>query len=103
VAGSFGCSELQTWRHVIIPSAVPFIAAGLNLAVGRALVGMIIAEFYTSASGLGYMVLVSGNTFQTARMFVPIIVVMALGVLLLGATRSLKRRVSPWSEKEDRL
>jgi ABC-type nitrate/sulfonate/bicarbonate transport system permease component len=102
VAGSFGCSELQTWRHVIIPSAVPFIAAGLNLAVGRALVGMIIAEFYTSASGLGYMVLVSGNTFQTARMFVPIIVVMALGVLLLGATRTLKRKVSPWSEKEDR-
>lgn len=103
VASSFGCSQFQTWRHVILPSAVPFIAAGLNLAVGRALVGMIIAEFYTSASGLGYMILVSGNTFQTAKMFVPIIVVMTLGVLLLGATRSLKRRVSPWSEKEDRL
>lgn len=103
VAGSFGCSQLQTWRHVIIPSAVPFIAAGLNLAVGRALVGMIIAEFYTSASGLGYMILASGNTFQTAKMFVPIIVVMALGVLLLGATRTLKRKVSPWSEKEDLL
>lgn len=102
VAGSFGCNELQTWRHVILPSSVPFIAAGLNLAVGRALVGMIIAEFYTSASGLGYMVLVSGNTFQTARMFVPILVVMALGVCLLGATRTLKRRVSPWSEQEDR-
>lgn len=103
VADSFGCSDLQTWRHVIVPSAVPFIAAGLNLAVGRALVGMIIAEFYTSASGLGYMVLVSGNTFQTARMFVPILVVMTLGVLLLGATRVLKRKVSPWSEQEGRL
>lgn len=103
VAGSFGCSQFQTWRHVILPSAVPFIAAGLNLAVGRALVGMIIAEFYTSASGLGSMILISGNTFQTAKMFVPIIVVMTLGVLLLGATRTLKRKVSPWSEKEDRL
>jgi len=103
VAGSFRCSEIQTWRHVILPSAVPFIAAGLNLAVGRALVGMIIAEFYTSASGLGYMVISAGNTFQTAKMFVPILVVMALGVFLLGLTRTLKRRVSPWSEQEGRL
>jgi NitT/TauT family transport system permease protein len=103
VAESFGCSELKTWRHVILPSAVPFIAAGLNLAVGRALVGMIIAEFYTSASGLGYLVLSAGNTFQTAKMFVPILVVMTLGVVLLGVTRTLKRRVSPWSEQEGRL
>jgi ABC-type nitrate/sulfonate/bicarbonate transport system permease component len=103
VAESFGCSELKTWRHVILPSAVPFIAAGLNLAVGRALVGMIIAEFYTSASGLGYMVISAGNTFQTAKMFVPILVVMALGVFLLGVTRTLKRKVSPWSEQEGRL
>lgn len=102
VSRSLRLSELQTWRHVILPSSVPFIAAGLNLAVGRALVGLIIAEFYTSAGGLGYMVLVAGNTFQTAKMFVPIIVVMVLGVLLLGATRSLKRRVAPWSEQEDR-
>lgn len=102
VARSFRLTELQTWRHVILPSSVPFIAAGLNLAVGRALVGLIIAEFYTSAGGLGYLVLVAGNTFQTAKMFVPIIVVMALGVTLLGATRTLKRKVAPWSEQEDR-
>ena len=103
VAESFGCGEVATWRHVIVPSAVPFITAGLNLAVGRALVGMIIAEFYTSASGLGYMVISAGNTFQTAKMFVPILVVMALGVLLLGVTRTLKRKASPWSEQEGRL
>jgi ABC-type nitrate/sulfonate/bicarbonate transport system permease component len=103
VARSFGCGEVATWRHVILPSAGPFIAAGLNLAVGRALVGMIIAEFYTSASGLGYLVLSASNTFQTAKMFVPILVVMALGVLLLGATRTLKRKASPWSEQEGRL
>jgi len=103
VARSFGCKEFATWRHVVLPSAVPFVAAGLNLAVGRALVGMIIAEFYTSASGLGYMVLSASNTFQTAKMFVPILVVMALGVFLLGLTRTLKRKVSPWSEQEGRL
>lgn len=103
VAQSFGSKELQTWRHVVLPSSVPFIAAGLNIGVGRALVGLIIAEFYTSAGGLGYLVLAAGNTFQTAKMFVPIIVVMALGVVLLGATRTIKLKVSPWSEQEGRL
>ena len=103
VARSFGCGEVATWRHVVLPSSVPFIAAGLNLAVGRALVGMIIAEFYTTASGLGSLVLTASNTFQTAKMFVPILVVMGLGVVLLGATRTLKRKVSPWSEQEGRL
>ncbi|MGH2856750.1 MAG: ABC transporter permease [Solirubrobacteraceae bacterium] len=103
VARSFGSSEMQTWRHVVLPSSVPFIAAGLNIGVGRALVGMIIAEFYTSAGGLGYIVLAAGNTFQTAKMFAPIIVVMALGVVLLGATRTIKLKVAPWSEQEGRL
>lgn len=103
VAESFGSKEMQTWRHVVLPSSVPFIAAGLNIGVGRALVGLIIAEFYTSAGGLGYLVLAAGNTFQTAKMFVPIIVVMALGVVLLGATRTIKLKVSPWSEQEGRL
>jgi NitT/TauT family transport system permease protein len=103
VAESFGGTELKAWRHVVLPSAVPFIAAGLNLAVGRALVGMIIAEFYTSASGLGYLVISAGNTFQTAKMLVPVLVVMGLGVVLLGVTRTLKRKVSPWSEQEGRL
>jgi NitT/TauT family transport system permease protein len=103
VSRSFGASELETWRHVVLPSSVPFITAGLNIGVGRALVGMIIAEFYTSAGGLGYMVLSAANTFQTAKMFVPILVVMFLGVVLLGATRTLKLRLSPWSEQKDRL
>jgi len=48
------------------------------------------------------MVISAGNTFQTAKMFVPILVVMTLGVFLLGVTRTLKKKVSPWSEQEGR-
>ena len=98
VARAFRCSEGQMWWHVVIPGAVPFIMAGLNQAVGRALVGVVIAEFYTSLTGLGYMIEQAANTYQTAQMFVPIVVLMVLGVLLMALVRLLQARISPWFE-----
>jgi len=96
VARSFGSSEWRMWRDVLLPWAVPYIAAGVRLAIGRALVGMIIAEFYTSISGLGYMIVQYANTFRTDRLFVPIVVLMVMGVGLTSLLRSLERRVAPW-------
>src|SRR6201981_87033 len=55
VARSFCSSEGQLWRHLIIPSAIPFIVVGIRLAIGRGLVGMIVAEFYTSVTGFGFI------------------------------------------------
>lgn len=95
----FKASEWQTWRHVVLPSCVPFIVAGINVALGHALTGLIISEFYTNAAGLGGIVLNAGTNFQTARMFVPIIVIMALGITLMSGTRWLKRRLAPWAER----
>jgi NitT/TauT family transport system permease protein len=99
VARAFRATDRQTWRHVVLPSCIPYIAAGINISLGHALTGMIIAEFYTNASGLGGLVLTNADTFQTARMFVPVFVVMALGVLLMSSTRSLKRKIAPWAER----
>lgn len=99
VAKAFRATDRQTWRHVVLPSCIPYIAAGINISLGHALTGMIIAEFYTNASGLGGLVLNNADTFQTARMFVPIFVVMGLGVLLMSSTRVLKRKIAPWAER----
>ena len=99
VAKAFRATDRQTWRHVVLPSCIPYIAAGINISLGHALTGMIIAEFYTNASGLGGLVLNNADTFQTARMFVPIFVVMGLGVLLMSSTRWLKRKIAPWAER----
>ncbi len=98
-ARAFHATERQMWRHVTVPSCIPFIAAGINVSLGHALTGLIIAEFYTNASGLGGIVLKSADTFQTARMFVPIVTVMVLGILLMSGTRWLKRVVAPWAER----
>ena len=59
------------WRHLIIPSAIPFIVAGVRLAIGRGLVGMIVAEFYTSVTGLGYMIVRYANALETDNSLFP--------------------------------
>jgi len=103
VARSFCSTEAQLWRHLIIPSAIPFIVVGIRLAIGRGLVGMIVAEFYTSVTGLGYMIVRYANAFETDKLFVPIVVVMAMGVGLMGLVKWIETRIAPWrnfTEKE---
>jgi sulfonate transport system permease protein len=102
VARSFCSSESQLWRHLIIPSAVPFIVAGVRLAIGRGLVGMIVAEFYTSVTGLGYMIVRYANALETDKLFVPIVVVMILGVGLLSLAKWVEGRIAPWRNSANR-
>jgi NitT/TauT family transport system permease protein len=100
VARSFCSSERRLWSDLIIPSALPFILAGVNLAIGRGLVGMVVAEFFTSVAGLGYMIVQYANSFETAKLFVPIVVLMALGVTLIGLIKVIERKVAPWQNRE---
>lgn len=101
VARSFCSTEGQLWRHLIIPSAIPFIVVGVRLAIGRGLVGMIVAEFYTSVTGLGYMIVRYANAFETDKLFVPIVVVMVLGVGLMSLAKWVEGRIAPWRNFEE--
>ena len=96
VARSFCSSERRMWFDLILPSALPFIVTGLRLAIGRALIGVIIAEFYTSLSGLGDLITTYASNFQTARMFVPIVVIALLGVVFTALLELAERRLVPW-------
>ena len=97
VARSFRSSEWRVWRDVLLPFALPYIAAGVRLAIGRGLVGMVIAEFYTTISGLGFMITRYANVFEMDKTFVPVIMLMVLGVSLTSALKALERRIAPWS------
>jgi NitT/TauT family transport system permease protein len=97
VAQSFRSSEWRTWRDVLLPFAMPYIIAGLRLAIGRGLIGMIIAEFYTTISGLGFMITKYANVFAMDKTFVPVIVLMVLGVSLTTLLKWIGRRIAPWS------
>jgi len=97
VARSFRSNERRMWQDVLLPFAVPYIIAGIRLAIGRGLIGMIIAEFYTTISGLGYMITRYANIFEMDKTFVPVIVLMILGVSLTTILKWVGRRIAPWS------
>ena len=100
VARSYSANEVGLWKDVVLPSALPYVVTGIRLAVGRALVGVVIAEFYTSIAGLGFLIVTYANTFQTARVFVPVVVLMALGVVLTAGLQLLEGRIAPWQSTE---
>ena len=100
VARSFCSSERQLWSDVIVPSALPYILVGLRLAIGRGLVGIVIADFYTAISGIGYLIVQYANNFQTAKLFVPILTLMLLGVVLTELLKVLERRITPWLNQD---
>ncbi len=96
VGTAFVAPKAVIVRRIILPATLPYIMAGLKLAVGRGVVGMIIAEFFTSISGLGAIIITSANNFDTATMFVPVLIVMILAWALTQAIGALERRVAPW-------
>ena len=100
VARAYLAPPRQILFKVICPAALPFIMAGVRIAVGRALVGMIVAELFTAITGLGAMLSLYGNIFETAKMFVVIVVLAFLGIVLIRATQWLERRMATWKETE---
>jgi NitT/TauT family transport system permease protein len=100
VGKAFRCSERQLWINIVIPAALPFIVTGLRLAVGRALIGMVLADLYTAISGIGYLIVRTASTFQIDRMFVPIVTLGLLGVLSTALLRLLEKKVAPWTNAQ---
>lgn len=100
VGQAYLASRRQIMFKVVLPAALPFIMAGVRIAVGRAVVGMIIAELFTAITGLGAMLSLYGAIFETAKMFVVIIVLAVLGVSLIHAAQMLERKMARWKETE---
>ncbi|TME63770.1 MAG: ABC transporter permease [Chloroflexi bacterium] len=100
VARSFNTSERRLWTDVILPSAMPYVLAGVRLAIGRGLIGMIVAEFFIGLVGLGYLIISYENVFRIDRMFVPVIVVATMGILMMGFVQWLEGRIAPWLKRE---
>jgi NitT/TauT family transport system permease protein len=99
VGKSLVASDAVILRRIVLPATLPYIMAGIRLAVGRAVVGMVIAEFFTTISGLGAIIITSANNFDTATMFVPIIVLMILAVGLNSLIGWFEGFVAPWQDE----
>jgi NitT/TauT family transport system permease protein len=98
-ARSFGASEWQIFKAVVLPSTVPFILTGLRLAVGRALIGVMVGELYAATAGIGFMITVAGATFQTDKVFVGVLIFAISGMVLTDLIDRFEHRFDKWRPK----
>jgi len=98
-ARSFGASEWQIFKSVVLPSTVPFILTGLRLAVGRALIGVMVGELYAATAGIGFMITVAGATFQTDKVFVGVLIFAISGMFLTDVIDRIEHRFDKWRPK----
>src|SRR5499433_4566683 len=96
VVRSLGGSERDLYFKVIFPSVLPYIVAGARIAVGRALIGVLVGEFFAASEGIGYAISRFGDLFSLDRMFGCILVIMVIAVALTEGIRRAERAAFPW-------
>jgi ABC-type nitrate/sulfonate/bicarbonate transport system permease component len=95
-AHSFGASDRQIFLTVALPGSVPFILTGLKLAVGRALIGVVVGEMVAAEAGVGYMMTKAGATFQTSTVMVGVLIIAVFGMVSMGVLGRMEKRFQAW-------
>ena len=98
VAKSFRSSEWALWREVMLPYTLPYTMTGVRQAIGRALVGMIAAEFFLSSTGLGQLIMGASQDFDTAGVFASILVIGVIGVALTRLGLKIEQHFARWRQ-----
>jgi NitT/TauT family transport system permease protein len=96
VVRSFGANEWQIMRVVALPNSVPYIMAGLRLAIGRALLGVVVGEFFGASKGLGFMIASAATNYKVDVVFVGVFIFMGLSLVLTFSVKALESRLSRW-------
>lgn len=96
LAKSFRASRWLTFTSVILPSSFPYILTALRLGTTRALVGVVVAEFFAANKGIGFFINFSGTTLRTDRVMLGVIILGLLGVLMGEGVRRIERRFERW-------
>jgi ABC-type nitrate/sulfonate/bicarbonate transport system permease component len=99
-ARSFTAREHQILFKIVLPSAVPFIIAGVRLAVGRVLILLVVAEMYASMKGIGYLIMRAGATGDSPVLLAGVILLASVGVTVSRALTVVQRRAAPWLPAE---
>jgi NitT/TauT family transport system permease protein len=98
VAQSYRSSEYAFWREVMLPYTLPYMMTGVRQAIGRALVGMVAAEFFLSSTGLGQIIMGASQNFDTAGVFASIFVIGVIGVGLMRLGLEIERYFGRWRQ-----
>lgn len=96
VVRSFGAKEWDVVRLVVVPNALPYILTGLRLAIGRAVLGVVVAEFFGSSAGLGVMMVQAASQYKVNIVFAGMIVFMGLSLAMTGVVKLIEKRLGRW-------
>ncbi len=96
VVRAMGGKPWHIYVKVIIPSVLPFIVAGARYAVGRALVGVLVGEFYAATAGIGFRIAWYSDMYELSRMFAYIFTMMVIAVIFTEGIRWAERTAFPW-------
>ena len=99
VGRSFRLSPGRMFLKILLPASVPFILAGLRLAIGRGLTGVAIAEWFGATEGLGYLIFFAGQTLNIPTLFVGVTVFAILGILGFQLLKVIEDLASPWRKE----
>ena len=95
-ARSFTATEWAILWKIVMPAALPYIIAGMRLAIARVLIMVVVAELYASTAGVGYLIFQAGAGYDTSMIFVGVVILAAAGVALNSVLRLAERRIAPW-------
>jgi NitT/TauT family transport system permease protein len=100
---SLGANRWQVFLHLRLPSAIPYIFAGLHIGAIFALIGAVVAEFVGTGSGIGYAMLQAKANFDVPGVYVCLVLLMILGTALNAVMKKLERRMSFWMPDVSRV
>jgi NitT/TauT family transport system permease protein len=95
-ARSFGASKFDIFIQILIPGSLPSMLTGIRLAVGRAVLGVVVGELFVSQAGIGHQLNTYGSSMRIDRLLVYALVVSAFGYALTAAVRAIEARVRTW-------
>jgi NitT/TauT family transport system permease protein len=95
---SFGASDRQIFFKVSLPSALPFILAGLKLGIGRGLIGVVVAELFGTRAGLGRLISEAADAFNMPELFAGVIVLAIAGIALTAGFSWIEKKLVPWTK-----
>lgn len=99
IGKAFMATRFMVYRKIIAPYALPYIASGLRIALGRGIIAMIVAEFLTAITGLGGLIINYTNSFETAKAFAPVLIVAFLAIVLTTALQKIEQRLGRWRRR----
>ena len=100
VVRSFGAGEWQVMKMVVLPNSLPYIIAGLRLAIGRAILGVVVGEFFGASEGLGFVMAAAAGNYQVDVLFAGLILFMGISLIMTMSVKRLESRLSSWRPEQ---